>query len=120
MLIYLAILAQLSKPKKIDNMLGIKQQDGELNGKYVKQFCQAVAVIKDLDDNIVVKTFTRGMSQSEQRFYNYITWHNPPIKAYLFDRCEKHVEKEDDYKELYKKDNPLKTVKVQELRHDRN
>lgn len=44
----------------MDYLFGIKQQDDEPNGKYIKQFCQAVREVEDAHNNIIFKAFTKG------------------------------------------------------------
>lgn len=57
----------------MDYLFGIKQQDGELNVSYMKRFDQVVVEVEDLNESITIKALTRGIAQSEKRFYNYIT-----------------------------------------------
>lgn len=55
------------------------------------KFCQVVVEMKDPNDYIIIEAFTKGTTQFEQIFYDYITWDKTPTKAHLFARCEKYL-----------------------------
>lgn len=42
--------------------------------------------VEDPDDNIVLKAFTKGIAQFEDKFHDYITRDKPPIKVHIFTR----------------------------------
>lgn len=102
-------------------MFSIKQHDGKPKRKFVERFRQAVVDVEDPNDNIVITAFTIGITPSEQRFYDHVTWDNLQTDAHLFARCEKYLGKGKEYKARHMKEGTArepKGDKANEVRHE--
>lgn len=83
-----------AKPKTIDHLFNIQQNERELVKEYVTRVHQ---VVEEIEDIATIKAITRGISPTKRCFFNYITWHSLYTKSHLFVRCEKYLTREDEY-----------------------
>lgn len=57
-----------SRPKKMSDLLDIKQGDGKSSKIFIIRFSEVVVVIDNADKSVMIKAFPKGISHKELNF----------------------------------------------------